>query len=803
MNTLLFREIFENHNAIMLLIDPPSGQIMMTNQAAQRFYGYRALEFNNLKVYDLSTLSTEEMNRRRQVALEKQENFFITPHRLASGEVRTVEVHLSPIRWQNQTLLFAIIYDVTEREELRQALQESEQKLKTLLALLPIGVSVLNNENKIVYMNPALENILQISPEGLRRGEHQQRTYLHGDGSLMPASEFATSRALVEQEAVYNVETGVVVADDQIVWTNVSAVPVTFSDWRLIIVTNSITERKQAEAALQKKEAKYFLTELFEAIPAPIFYKDISGHYLACNQAFAALSGKQITEIVGQTALEVFPEAVALKYQAMDVALLAEPHAPQIYEHTVYHPTWQEERIMLVTKSVIQNIHLQPTGIVGFMTDITARKRAEVEIQQQLQFFQFLFEKHGAIMMLTEPANGQIIGVNHAASRFYGYSVAQMSAMNMQQVSLLPEAEVIELQLAAKRKERNHFIVPHRLASGEIRTVEVYASPIQWNNELVLFSIVHDITARQQAEEALRVSEERWQFALEGSGDGVWEWNVQTNEVLLSRQWKEFLGYRDDEIGNDFKEWEKRVHPDDLALINESLAAHLRGETASHITEQRTLHRDGSYRWIMGRGKVMSWTADGQPLRMLGTHSDITERKKLEAEVHEAHLKMQELATHDLLTGLYNRVLLMEKLTQALNGCGRDIVAILTIDMDGFKQINDTYGHHEGDIVLIEVAARMKNLLRESDTLIRLGGDEFMLIAPGVESITQIEAIANRLLDAVQQQIKLTNVSISPTFSVGIALCPKDGTNPETLMVNSDNALYEAKHKGRNCYAFA
>ena len=264
------------------------------------------------------------------------------------------------------------------------------------------------------------------------------------------------------------------------------------------------------------------------------------------------------------------------------------------------------------------------------------------------------------------------------------------------------------------------------------------------------------------------------------------------------------LGYADDEMSsNHILEWEKLIHPDDKVRANEKLAAHFRGETPYFMDEQRVLHRDGRYCWILARGKIMSWTAEGQPLRMVGTHSDITERKELEAELHATKAKLEQLATYDSLTGVHNRLLLEEKFTQALSQPQSTLVAILMIDLDEFKKINDTHGHREGDRLLIEIATRIKGLLRENDTLIRLGGDEFLFIAPEVETLTEAENIAKRLLKAVRRQVQLANATILPTLSIGIAMYPIDGLTHETLMLNSDRALYHAKNTGKNGYVFA
>jgi PAS domain S-box-containing protein len=141
-----------------------------------------------------------------------------------------------------------------------------------------------------------------------------------------------------------------------------------------------------------------------------------------------------------------------------------------------------------------------------------------------------------------------------------------------------------------------------------------------------------EVVEPRTAEEALRESEQRWQFALEGAGDGVWDWNAQTNEVFYSHQWKTMLGYEDDEIGNTLDEWDKRVHPEDKERCYADVQGRFRGETPVYQNEHRILCKDGAYKWILDRGKVIQWMEEGKLLRVIGTHTDITDRKRLEEE---------------------------------------------------------------------------------------------------------------------------------------------------------------------------
>ncbi len=184
--------------------------------------------------------------------------------------------------------------------------------------------------------------------------------------------------------------------------------------------------------------------------------------------------------------------------------------------------------------------------------------------------------------------------------------------------------------------------------------------------------------------------------------------------------------------------------------------------------------------------------------------ADVTQLKLLEHDLKTEKAKAELLATHDFLTGLPNRVLWQDRIAQAvaLAKRQRDTLAVLSVDIDDFKMVNDTYGHGGGDRVLAEIARRMKATLRDVDTVARFGGDEFVVLMPEIDSESQVEIVADRLITAVRRPIGLGSETMLPACSVGIALYPSHGATPEALMLASDRALYAAKKRGKNCYAF-
>ncbi len=422
-----------------------------------------------------------------------------------------------------------------------------------------------------------------------------------------------------------------------------------------------------------------------------------------------------------------------------------------------------------------------------------------------------------------------------------------------------------------------------------------------------------------RAHQQLKISEERWQFALEGNRDGVWDWNVITNEIFFSKRLKEMLGYDETDIGNSLDEWEKRIHPDDKEQTYADMKRLLDTETPYYENEHRMLCKDGSYKWILDRGKIFSRTKDNKPLRIIGTHMDITARKEAEDNqrlaasvfthsqesviitdtnnrivdvnpaclqltgytreetlgqdprifssgkhppgfysamwktlakrghwqgeiqnrkksgglyterlsidaVHDKNGKLQhyvgafsdisylkehavaleQIAYNDTLTGLPNRLLLRDRMEQALAQAERHkkLLAVCYLDLDGFKSVNDTYGHQVGDHVLLEVAVRLQQSLRSSDTVARLGGDEFILLMPDFQQATELEHLLGRVLKNIAKPYSLGGEETSLSASIGIAVYPHDDGEADTLLRHADQAMYAAKQGGKNRYCF-
>ncbi len=290
----------------------------------------------------------------------------------------------------------------------------------------------------------------------------------------------------------------------------------------------------------------------------------------------------------------------------------------------------------------------------------------------------------------------------------------------------------------------------------------------------------------------LTESEERYALAAQAANDGLWDWNLATGRIYFSPRWRAMLGRSTSELGDGLAAWLDCVHPDDRESMRAALEAHVAGHTSHFEGEYRLRHRDGTDRWMLVRGLAVRDPA-GRPTRVAGSQTDVTERKSAEEQlVHDA--------LHDQLTGLPNRVLFLDRLANALSRTQRNadyLFAVLFLDLDRFKVINDSLGHAAGDRVLVAVGDRLARCLRPGDTVARLGGDEFAILLDDIHSVEQASEAARRIHTELAMPLDLADNEVFTTASIGIATSRTGYSKPEDVLRDADTAMYRAKNLGK------
>nr|WP_295083014.1 diguanylate cyclase [uncultured Roseateles sp.] len=330
-----------------------------------------------------------------------------------------------------------------------------------------------------------------------------------------------------------------------------------------------------------------------------------------------------------------------------------------------------------------------------------------------------------------------------------------------------------------------------------------FASQVPWLGgvlSLMLSLLVWSmLTSRERAQhlaermtEVLRETEQRWAFALEGAGDGVWEWQVGSGQLTCSLRWKAIMGISADQAEPSMSQLRELIHPQDVERVRGDVQRCLDGVSTALASEYRVAGPGGQWLWVLSRGMVVRRDEQGQALTMVGTLSDIHQRRQTEEQ-------MRYLALHDPLTDLANRAHFAERFRFALANARRyqERIGLILLDLDRFKPINDQYGHAVGDQLLQTVARRIKAAVRETDTVGRIGGDEFVVLLTGPMSNDTAQLVVEKIFNQVSLPIELNGLRLELTCSLGLAIYPQDGQDELSLAKSADDAMYRNKREGR------
>ncbi|WP_078031478.1 bifunctional diguanylate cyclase/phosphodiesterase [Massilia sp. KIM] len=415
--------------------------------------------------------------------------------------------------------------------------------------------------------------------------------------------------------------------------------------------------------------------------------------------------------------------------------------------------------------------------------------------------------------VVVHDADGRILSANALACRLLGRDEGELVGMRSDTAawSFLHDdntpmrADEFPVNRVLRSGEAvSHLVVGlQRPPPGHVRWVLCNAYPERGPDGALAQVVVcfTDCTALKHAQSTAQKSEERLRLALRGSTDAIWDWDLRNDEVYYSDRWWEMLGYTPDELPSNPDTWVDLTHPDDLDRVHAVLAGLMADGPESFSFELRLCHKQGHYVPILARGFVLR-DAGGAALRLSGTNTDLTERKRAEQRIHE-------LANFDPLTGLPNRRQVIEQLgcTVARARRQQHYAALLFIDLDNFKLLNDTLGHDVGDELLRHVAQRLRAVLRGSDLLSRLGGDEFVVILDALdpcpdEAAAEARRVASKILAGLCQPYQLGGHLATSTPSIGIAMFDGEPVALETLLKQADLAMYRAKAEGRNTVRF-
>jgi len=549
----------------------------------------------------------------------------------------------------------------------------------------------------------------------------------------------------------------------------------------------------------QLKNNQERLNQILNSAGEGICSLDSEGRITFANQAVTRMTGWKFAELIGRHM------HVTLHQPKADGSSFPEEDCPicetwkEGVEHTVADEVfWRRNLSSFPIEYVSTPIYdgTEPSGAVVVFRNVTEHKRATEALRVSENFSETI---------LTSVSEGIIVYDRELRYRAWNKVMEELTGLPSEQIIgssaldlfaqfMLPGIE--HLLVRALRGERvtsedTHYQVPQTGREGWMSaTFSPHTSPE--GETIGVVGIVRDISARKLAEEDLRVSEERYALAANAANDGLWDLDLITQKVYYSPRWKSMLGYDDGEVSDSTQEWFSRVHPEDLSDFNAAIGKHIQSEAPQFESEHRMLHKDGSYRWMLTRGLAMR-NDKGKAYRIAGSQTDITERKRAEEQLLYD-------AFHDGLTGLPNRALFTDRLDRALERAKRRddfTVAVLFLDLDRFKVVNDSLGHMTGDQLLIGVARRLEGALRHVDTVARLGGDEFVILLEDIEDINHATRSAERIQSQLREPFILDSSEVFTSASIGIAVSTAGYSRAEDIIRDADIAMYRAKASGK------
>ena len=545
---------------------------------------------------------------------------------------------------------------------------------------------------------------------------------------------------------------------------------------------------RQSSAARQISEHRAFIEELFATSTEGIALLDEAGRVIEVNGAFSEVLGYPEAEVTGRPIADLLSAGNGGPAHSEIIRRIVAGEKVES-ETVIRHHNGTTVPVSILGAHV--RIPDKPIAAYIVYRDVTTRKQVENAFRQM--------EKAVGTMQLgvtITDLDGRIVYANPADATMHGYEVNELIGQDVRVFAPPGRAkpmsrEQIESMRTWRRDSYNQrkdgSVFPVHLMSDVVRDAS--------GETIGIVTTAEDITHRQRAERALRESEQRYSLAIRGANDGLWDWNLETDEVYYSARWKSMLGYGDADIDNAPGAWLGRVHEDDVGRVKAELSAHREDHSPHFENEHRIRQKDGTYRWVLARG-IAERSPDGRPYRIAGSLTDIAQRKGVEEQL------VQE-ALYDPLTKLPNRAFITGLLSRSFRRTKRlkdYVFAILFIDLDRFKVVNDSLGHAAGDQVLMEIAGRIQECLRPGDVVARLGGDEFCVLLDDIKDSSDTTRIAERINTAMDAPIDLDGREVFTTASIGIAVSEPSLDGPEHLLRHADTAMYRAKARGKARY---
>ncbi|MDD4941941.1 MAG: PAS domain S-box protein [Rhodoferax sp.] len=564
------------------------------------------------------------------------------------------------------------------------------------------------------------------------------------------------------------------------------------------------------------------LQALINATPGISLLIDLEGTIVCANSKSTTHFGIELGELIGRNVFSLFDEATSIGRRSI-VKQAETQRVPVFLEDERNGVHYRHSLIPAIDHDGVVR------RVAVFAEDITERKKAEIALRASEEKFRFLAENTADTVWQLD-GQMRFTYVNAAYTHLSGFSQEEIIGRPVMEF-FTPQGRTTVAAMMVKRKENEalgkvnvalRFEVPHIRKSGKPFWAEINSNPIYGQNGVITAfnGIMRDIDERKNMELALRVSEERFRFLAENTGDVVWELDSQMRFTYINGADQRLRGFSKDEVlGRSVLEL---FTPEGKSIITDLSAKRRADEELGKVDPQFVfrapqIRKDGTSVWTEV-SSTTSYNPDGRVIGYNGITRDIDASKQHERRLEDANVRLQEQlqeilalqtqlkeqAVRDSLTGLHNRRYMEETLPRELSRAKREgySLALIMLDLDHFKRINDTYGHPTGDSVLKAMASILLHGAREGDIICRYGGEEFLVALPNMSTDQALVRAKNWQSTLAARPVIHGTFSVEATFSAGISVYPDNSSEVEGLLRLVDNALYRAKENGRNCVEY-
>ncbi|MBN1690315.1 MAG: PAS domain S-box protein [Dehalococcoidia bacterium] len=762
------------------------GEFVYLSPFFETLTGYSIKELLGQESLKLVHPDDREMVRRAAISMLKQrrkQNPFEYRFLKKNGDVMWVMETVSPIDYKGRRATLGSFMDIHQRKMLEEALAVSEQMHSAMLSQMYDACFEVNLSGNFIFTNNSMCVSLRYNLHDLD-GKHSDLIIPEEDREIVyNAFNQVFKSGQTNTGFIHRVKRkdGIVIS----VETCIS--PLRESAGRItgfICVSRDVTESRRLQTALSRSEELH--RTILEQMYDSYYEVDLAGNFTFVNDSVCAnlLCSKE--ELLGKNfSFSVPPDEIKNMFLAFNqVFRTGQPN--KAFSHKILR---RDGTIIYAESSIDlrRDETGQPIGFRSISRDITERKQLEEALLEEKNFTDSVMDSMPGIFY-TLNEKGNIIRWNKNEEKVTGYSAMELSNMNALNTIAEEDRERVASKIGEVFSKGYSSIETQVLAKDGSKTRYLLTGArVDIGNKPYLVGMGIDISERLQAEQALKQSEERYRALFDSSLNLIYILDFEGRFLDANHATMELIGYSKEEMStlNVASLFDPEDLPVVLAMLNKAGVPGLYKE----LMEFKLRCKDGTYLYVEVQSSLIR--RDGKPYAIQGIARDITERKMFEQ-------KLSEMATHDFLTGLPNRVLLNDRFTMALAQAHRNKhrLAIIAVDLDRFKSVNDTLGHQAGDDLLKAIAIRLKESVRLSDTVARMGGDEFLLLMPELHMIEDAKKIIDKIALAFKEPFSLQGSRLNMSASMGLAVYPDDGEDMEALMRKSDAAMYNIKRHG-------